>query len=135
MKFLKLNQKGITHILAPIAFIGVFAAIGGVYIYTSHAQTPPTFLWGHTYVKGVDRAGVRITITNTHTGAKGATVSAGTLPSYRFNSIVVGYTYKLQASICINHTKYLSNNVSVPAKYNNGDGNYHDFYLTNTKSC
>jgi hypothetical protein len=39
MKLPKFSQHGIAHILAPIAFIGVFAAIGGVALYVSHADT------------------------------------------------------------------------------------------------
>lgn len=135
MKFPKeLNQKGIAHIIAPIAFIAIFAAVGSVVLLKSNAQTL-TYITGHGYVKGVARDGVRVAITNTNTGAKGATLTSGTLARYTFNSVVVGYTYKLQATICIGSTEYLSNTIYITAKYNSGSGNYHDFYLTNTKSC
>lgn len=133
MKFLKLNQKGIAHILAPIAFIGVFAAIGGVYIYRSHAQTLTT-LWGHTYVNGVSRAGVKVTIANLNTSAKSATLSSGTLGRYTFNSIVQGYTYSLHATITIGCKQYSSGTPSVKGQSNGGSGSYKDLYLTNIKN-
>jgi Tol biopolymer transport system component len=42
MKLPRLNQKGITHILALIAFIGIFAVIGGLYLHFSHAAPVAT---------------------------------------------------------------------------------------------
>lgn len=42
MKHLKLNQKGITHILGLVAFMAVFAVIGGIALLITHAQTVPS---------------------------------------------------------------------------------------------
>jgi hypothetical protein len=129
---IKFNQKGIAHIIAPLAFVAVFAAVGSFVLLKSHAQTT-TYLWGHTYVNGVSRSGTRVAIKNTNTGATGATLSSGTLGRYTFNSIVVGYTYSLHATITIGCTRYSSGYPTVTAQYNNGNGNYKDLYLTNTQ--
>lgn len=37
MKLPKFNQKGITHILAPVLFIAIFAVVGGFVLLKSHA--------------------------------------------------------------------------------------------------
>lgn len=42
MKLPKFNQKGITHILAPVLFIAIFAAIGGYVLQKSHAAPVAT---------------------------------------------------------------------------------------------
>lgn len=99
MKLPKFNQKGITHLLAPIAFVVVFAAIGGAAYLRTHALTYTTAS-GVTYItiNGVVNRSpyAHVPIVNNTTGAGGATVS-GSTAVYSFNSIVVGDTYTIQA--------------------------------------
>lgn len=40
MKLLKFNQSGVTHILAPLLFIVIFAIVGSYVLIKGHAQTP-----------------------------------------------------------------------------------------------
>ncbi|HET6863841.1 MAG TPA: hypothetical protein VFH37_01400 [Candidatus Saccharimonadales bacterium] len=39
IKYLKLNKKGITQILAPLAFVVIFAIVGSIVLLKSHAAT------------------------------------------------------------------------------------------------
>lgn len=42
MKLLKFNQKGITHLLAPLLFVIIFAGIGGIVLMKTKAATTVT---------------------------------------------------------------------------------------------
>jgi hypothetical protein len=46
MKIPKINQQGIAHILAPLAFVVVFAAVGGYILTRSHAAATYEYVGG-----------------------------------------------------------------------------------------
>lgn len=137
MKLLRLNQKGISHLLVPAAFVVVFAAIGGAVYLRSNALTTntatQTYIYGHTYkgssTTGTIAAKAHVPMLDLNTNTLRENNISDSLGYYRFSRIVVGHKYGLQAYKVIGCTEYKSDYVHITAKINNDRGNKLNLYM------
>ncbi|HET6864077.1 MAG TPA: hypothetical protein VFH37_02680 [Candidatus Saccharimonadales bacterium] len=126
MKLPKLNQKGITHILAPIAFIGVFSAIGGAVMLRSHAAATMEYIGGQVRLNSSTGSLVQnATVTLRPYGGNTTQYTYTNNPSapgfYEFpNKIIVGDTYVMSAYKVINNVRYCSGHKLVTPYYIGG---------------
>lgn len=133
MKLLKLNQKGITHLLAPIAFVALFAVIGGVVVLRGHAASKP--LWGTVYRHRDDATGVKgahvilrnITDKNSVAVINATTNSQGGYFLYPF---IVSQTYRVKAYKTIDGVKHCSTMITFKSTALDGGNQIPTLYLT-----
>lgn len=105
MRLLKHNQKGITHLLAPIAFIVIFAAIGAAFLLRSHAAAAKEPLLGSVYLNGKPQRNAQVTLTQKYVNgySRDYTNKVG---AYGFYFVTIGKKYTVRASKGINGIRY-----------------------------
>jgi hypothetical protein len=120
MKLLKFNQKGIAHIIIPIAFIVIFAAIGGYILTKSKAANLNHWLYGHVTISGKVQynAQVKLSIKGVNGTSFGYTDKNG---YYSFYPLTVGKTYIVSGSKGISGVRYCATKTFVYYYSTSGD--------------
>jgi hypothetical protein len=129
VKFPKINQQGIAHILAPLAFVVIFAGVGGYILTRSHAANLNHWLYGHVKLNGnvVYNAQVKLSQKGVIGASYGYTDKNG---YYSFYPIAIGKTYIIHVSKGINGIRYCASRTFV--SYYSTSGDEQDFSLSHS---
>lgn len=134
MKYAKIDQKGIAHLLAPIAFMAVFALIGGVVILRGHAATQYVGLLGVVEVNGTTTVGNAKVILKRPDGSYSYDYT-NAYGQYGFTYLTVGKTYTVRAQKTINNRLYCGGPTTFVASWHSNGEDYENFTHIDPSKC